>query len=82
MLNIVKILVILLINFCGKSESADLSTKENAENRGRDTFFDYAELTEPQNYYYYKTSGSDLNNYSSNVDVELFVGDDGVILEL
>jgi hypothetical protein len=47
--------------------------KEQAwmDNRGRDKFFDYAELAEG-NQYYYNIKNGDVNNYSNNVDLELF----------
>jgi hypothetical protein len=47
--------------------------KEQAwmDNRGRDKFFDYAELAEG-NQYYYNIKNEDVNNYSNNVDLELF----------
>lgn len=41
------------------------------DNRGRDKFFDYAELTE-SNRNYYNINAGDVNNYSNNVDLELF----------
>lgn len=73
------VLLMLTINFLKSSESVELF-KEKAwmDSRGKDNFFDYAEKAEPNYYYYNISRASDLNNYSSNVDLELFVTADDV----
>lgn len=40
------------------------------DTRGRDSFFDYTALAEPNRYYY--NNINDQNTYSNNVDSELF----------
>lgn len=72
---IVPVIITLSIKFIEKSESLE-NVKEKAwmDSRGKDTFFDYAEYAEPKNktnyFYSQKSSG---NNYSSNLDLDLFV---------
>lgn len=66
--------VLLLINLLESSISIEIF-KEKAwmDSRGKDNFFDYAEIAEPKYYYNINSRGSDLSNYSSNVDLDLFV---------
>lgn len=77
---IVHVIITLSIKLIEKSESLEYR-KEKAwmDSRGKDTFFDYTENAEPKinnNYYYSRSSSDDsLNNYSSNLDLDLFVTD-------
>lgn len=71
---IVHVIITLSIKFVQKSESLE-HVKEKAllDSRGRDKFFDYAEFAEPKIYNYKHDSGDSVNNYSSNLDLDLFV---------
>lgn len=74
-----QLLVLLSINFLKSSESVEtFNEKAWMDIRGKDHFFDYAEVAEANNYYYYNTRASDLSSYNSNVDLGLFVADDDV----
>ena len=67
------VLLMLSLNFLKSSESVEIfNEKAWMDSRGKDNFFDYAEKAEPNYYYYNISRASDSNNYSSNVDLELF----------
>lgn len=63
-------------------KSTEFDEKAWLDNRGRNKFYDYAEFAEPKNYYYnIRGDGHDKNNYSSNVDLELFVASTADVCE-
>jgi hypothetical protein len=75
---IVHVIITLSIKFIEKCESLEHAKEKTwMDSRGKDKFFDYAEYTEPKNnnnyYYSHKNSGDSVNNYSSNLDLDLFV---------
>lgn len=72
MVKILHIFLAISLNLIKDVSCVEL-VKEQAwtENLGIDNFFNKAELTE-SNRYYYNINGGNVKSYSSNLDLELF----------